>query len=131
MNNLSAARVQRSIIEPEPLPTTGVACVHDRLRHEYGDVYPEIVGDLWAKALQTFRSGKYKLDRPGLYTFNGRNAIKEVYQEVADAIVYLEQCKMEREASGLPPDPITDEIAYLFNLAQRLRDRLEAEGVIE
>lgn len=127
--SLSAALVNR----PEPLPTAGAQDVfpqiYEDLRKEAkGDKSTVIIAgvavplvDVLIQELEERRQiGIKKYGRP-LQTFNGRDALKDAYQEALDLIAYLRQ-KLT-EVGGLPPpgstkiDPYIGQLALSYNFA--------------
>ena len=65
----------------EPPPTEGKQ-----------EVYPELLKDIEARVLSAEREYGGRLK-----TFNGRDALKDAYQEAIDAAFYLKQALMERD----------------------------------
>lgn len=72
-------------VKPQPLPTTGKA-----------EVTPLVIADLVARS----EAGRAKYNGRTLKTFNGRDALVDLYQELLDASVYIRQ-RIEEEAVAL------------------------------
>lgn len=113
----------------QPLPTPGKDSANAVLEKRYGTYAPTrgVVRDIQERALKA--QHKYKLDRPGLYTFNGRSHLLDFYQEILDAIIYMMAVEMECQETGqdlaLPFRAQFD----LVKLAARVREVLREQGV--
>lgn len=58
------------------------------------------VTDAVVADLQTRRDHGIRKYDTELLTFNGRDPLLDTYQEVLDAVMYLKQCLMERDANA-------------------------------
>jgi hypothetical protein len=72
------------LIQPEPPP----------INNGYPAVWYLVVLDMWAR-------DKFGVDKYGthLQPFNGRDALKDAYQEALDLCVYLRQAIFERDGA--------------------------------
>lgn len=74
---------------------------------------------------------KYKLEKEGLFVFNGRDALLDLYQELVDALVYLFQYEIEQANLGnegtLPPFFHIQ----ILSACMIIRDLLEKQGDFE
>lgn len=74
---------------------------------------------------------KYKLEKEGLFVFNGRDALLDLYQELVDGLVYLFQYEIEQANLGneetLPPFFHIQ----ILSSAMIIRNLLEKQGDFE
>lgn len=117
----------------QPLPTPGKSLVHDYLTKKFGSEN-KVIDDIIKRALKA--QEKYKLKSAGLYTFNGRDALLDAYQEFCDLCIYMLQFEMEEEerfqAGVIDEVRISDGyVRYLLSQAQVIRDHLVEQGDFE
>lgn len=74
-------------MSPQPPPTPGRANVFDAL-----------IAELRAREAQGSRTYGRSLE-----TFNGRDPLEDLMEELLDALVYLQQWRMERAATAAGP----------------------------
>ena len=98
------------------LSSRDIAVAVDRLRLEGpprrapsvhpAEVFPALLADIHARNLVG-----QQVYRQELTTFNGRDALREAYEEAIDMTVYLKQALMEREAmAGIAPQPASEDL---------------------
>ena len=91
---------------PSPLPTLGTTAATPQPTPS-GDGQPvvdAVIADINArrdKGLQKYGTL--------LRTYNGRDALMDLYQELLDAVMYLRQFRLERDGtSSTPPNAVTE-----------------------
>lgn len=84
--------------QPAPLRELEGLAVWPRVIAETSDA--ELVADM----LERDRVGRERYGVP-LTVWNGRDALADAYQELLDAVVYLEQCRLRVPVSEKPWDP--------------------------
>lgn len=117
----------------QPLPQEGQQSVHAELVARFGEDNP-VVRDIVLRAEKA--KEKYKLSKIGLYTFNGRDALLDAYQEFCDLIIYMLQFEIEervRFQQGLSDDmQVTDGyVRHLLGEATVIREHLVERGNFE
>lgn len=113
----------------QPLPKPGKKSVNAYLVKRFGGERQAgrfIVRDIQERAAKA--QAKYNLEKPGLYTFNGRSMLQDFYQEILDSIVYLAGIEMECTETG-EGMPIHEYVMNnLIVLAVRCRTELILQG---
>ena len=73
--------------------------------NESGSIQSLVISDLEART-------QVGIERYGtaLQPFNGRDALRDAYEEALDLAVYLKQCIVERDAAGVDKSPRDDKL---------------------
>lgn len=122
----------RSVLTKQPLPKPGEESVHDELVRLYGqegNPAKGVVDDLLARA--ELAQVEYKLDKVGLYTFNGRSALRDMYDDLSDAVIYCLQYLMECERERVEPVVSRWKFIDLMVFATNLREELVNRGELD
>lgn len=123
----------------QPLPISvdesGVS-IHEVLIFKYMDIrsITPVIEDIVKRAEKAQK--KYKLERPGLYAFNGRDALLDAYQELCDLIIYMLQFTYEEEVRAYEgtirePRVATGYVLHLLSEAATFRENLVEQGDFE
>lgn len=122
----------------QPLPNQpnyGSISIHNLLKNRFhGKLLEPVVEDIIRRADKA--QEKYKLEKMGLYAFNGRDSLLDAYQEYCDLIIYMLQFDYEESVKYLRDEIDEPRIAvdYVFRLiteAGKIRNILVEQGDFE
>lgn len=114
----------------EPSPVHEPPIMHDLVHQDIVSIvqsHPALTEDMANDLASRLQMGKDKYGQP-LRAFNGRNALKDAYEESLDMLCYLRQTIFEERAKSLngsaKADALTMGYAEVIKCAAMLRDML-------
>lgn len=128
MSGGSVGMKHAATIQVLPTKTEKSKSVHQEIRRRYGkSIARQPIDDMWHKALAS--QEKYQLDEPGLWTFNGRDALLDCYQDLLDSTIYFMQYCMESEESNYTGSIDRERLmAAMLAACQAIREELVEQG---
>ena len=102
-----------------------VEFITDRLGADLGDNFDAVIQDLRLRA--EVGESKYGVR---LYSYNGRDALIDLYEELLDALVYAVQYDMEAGDMGTSEDTVEAILSALNSTTLALSRRLTGGGFL-